>query len=618
MSKKVDNPKHSRLYLRKYQTMELVELDDDSPSLEDNDGEVVVGRKKVRKIRRGEKTFSVTEKATGQMSFGWTAQKIRTLTRSLKKEEAGRFLIEEEGENDLYTLTDNTTGETSTDWSRLKLQTFLRTLKPKAVKNYRIIRQQPVDGISYEIIKKEKEVNPQDHRKGSYAETEQEKQKSSPNSIAVLPTLSPELDTVRVYFDCRSLIYLDLFIPFTATKKVYLATKGMTGYIEKEYTNYRTEMKCSWYGKMQITREERKYGKNGKNSYPVLCFEYSVAKWYNFTNGINSGYEPTAELLLYPCIQAMKALNVERFSYDNVSFDYIAKTFLETAELRRFDLSLNFRAPDQHKSSEYVQVLSRCRVNRQKAHPYEEGSVAWGKEKSPYRVIVYDKEKEQHDYYNRKEPGGRCTYFEDAEGNTYERQNEELTLKERTIDHNIEKKDFYEQNKDKFKNIFRFEVQYRTKFMQENNLMTTGVDNIDKVIRLGVVYWRDLLNRMDEQLGRENFNTTEEKDGFAHVLDRLTAMKSSATISRTVYNNMFCFLMQCAYGEWESVRDEMGKDLFSRKYRWVKENLNYDIKVAQPKESSIMRIMPTVYLQHNSSVMRNFRLVPAPVYRPAI
>ncbi|OWV15569.1 hypothetical protein [Fibrobacter sp. UWH1] len=230
-------------------------------------------------------------------------------------------------------------------------------------------------------------------------------------------------------------------------------------------------------------------------------------------------------------------------------------------------------------------------MNRQKAHPYEEGSVAWGKEKSPYRLIVYDKEKEQHDYYNRKEPGGRCTYFEDAEGNTYERQNEELTLKERTIDHNIEKKDFYEQNKDKFKNIFRFEVQYRTKFMQENNLMTTGVDNIDKVIRLGVVYWRDLLNRMDEQLGRENFNTTEEKDGFAHVLDRLTAMKSSATISRTVYNNMFCFLMQCAYGKWESVRDEMGKDLFSRKYRWVKENLNYDIKVAQPKESSIMRIM---------------------------
>ena len=68
-------------------------------------------------------------------------------------------------------------------------------------------------------------------------------------------------------------------------------------------------------------------------------------------------------------------------------------------------------------------------------------------------------------------------------------------------------------------NVFlRFEVQFRTKFMQENHLMTTGVKNINNVLRMGEVYWRDILNRFDEQLGRTNFDNTKEREGLAKLL----------------------------------------------------------------------------------------------------
>ena len=57
-------------------------------------------------------------------------------------------------------------------------------------------------------------------------------------------------------------------------------------------------MRCSWYGKMQVSSEIRHWGKNGKYGTRVLCFEYSVAKWYNFTSGLNSGMIPSADLIL--------------------------------------------------------------------------------------------------------------------------------------------------------------------------------------------------------------------------------------------------------------------------------------------------------------------------------
>lgn len=575
MSKKLKEVKvEKKLRVRKWTMLELVELDESIDyryNDDDYDGEVELARKRSRK--KVQRTFTVTDTRTGEVSRGWTKPKINA---------------------------------------------FIHALKRNEVKNFKVTMDDLPEN-SMEVPKREFRItgHVENHRKGSYAECVGETCEAKPKDIVAQPsTFSPELDTVRVYFDCSGVIDLDLFIPFSATKMVRLATRGVTGTIDSDFTRYRTEMKCSWYGKMQITREERMWGKNAKYHYPVLCFEYSVAKWYNFTNGINSGFEPTAELLLKPCIQAMYALHIERFSES--TFNYIVKRFLEVAELRRFDLSLNFKAPKSFKVAEYVQTCARCRINRQDSKQQGDGSFSWGSEKSPYRVIVYDKETEQKLYYNRKEPGGRYTYFIDADGNTYEQQNENRSLKEITVDHNNEKKDFYFKNKHKFDNVFRFEVQFRSKFIQENNLMSQGAENIDKIIKVGVVYWRDLLNRMDEQLGRENFNYNDQKEGFAKVLDTLSNMKSSGVISRTVYNNKFSFLMQCAYNPWQTVRDDMGKDLFSQNYTWVKKNLNYDLKVSLSGSMPIMRIMPTLYLDKMSNLMYNFRLMAAPVYDIAI
>ena len=65
---------------------------------------------------------------------------------------------------------------------------------------------------------------------------------------------------------------------------------------------YRNEMRYSSWGKMVVSKEQRKYGKNAKYSHPVLCFEYSVAKWWFYASAVNSGEEPSAMLLLLPCL----------------------------------------------------------------------------------------------------------------------------------------------------------------------------------------------------------------------------------------------------------------------------------------------------------------------------
>ena len=199
-------------------------------------------------------------------------------------------------------------------------------------------------------------------------------------------------------------------------------------------------------------------------------------------------------------------------------------------------------------------------------------------------------------------------------------QNSDGTLKECVYDFDEKRKKFYNENKDKFEGVFRYEVQFKTKFIQENHLMSTGKDNINNVLRMGEVYWRDILNRFDEQIGRTNFDASKEREGSKPALDLLEQKKQSGQISRTVYSNMFTFITECMYRRWDVVRDELGKATFSNKYLKCKELLNYDVKIECPKTEDglpIMRIMPTLFLSHEEQLMRTFRFVPAPVYRLA-
>lgn len=531
-----------------------------------------------------------------------------------------------------YTIKHLESGKCLEDISQSELQDFVHKFDSRKFGNFEVVPlKEEVFSQASDVPKKKKRVSGEvkSHRKElPLGDCIEDKCDDSTRALTASLDLMPELDTVRVYFPCADLIDINTFIPYSANKTVYLCDRGVDGSIGKEKTLFRAEFQCSWYGKMQITREKRRWGTNGAHSIDVLSFEYSVAKWYNFTNGVNCGIEADAEYMLYPCIQAMKAYSIETFAWsDKTTFELIAKKFLETAEIRRFDLSMNFVTNNaMYKARDYINLVARCRLNRQgsKCEDKEnhiKGSISWGTEKSPYRVIMYDKETEQRRYFAMKDGRKPLHWWEDEKGNRYERQNEQGTLKNVEFDFDRERKKFYNANKDKFERVYRYEVQFRTKFMQENHLMTTGVKNINNVLRMGEVYWRDILNRFDEQLGRTNFENTKEREGLAKALDKLSSLKESEVISRTVYSNMFTFITECMYRTWEVVRDELGKDLFSNKYRTCKKLLNYDVKIECPKTEDgqpIMRIMPTLLLNHEQQLMQSFRFTPAPVYKIAM
>lgn len=623
MIEKKETFKEQKMRLRKYTTLELVELDADD---EDFDGEVDASERKLRK-RSDSGFYTIFDLRDGSHIEKVSKEQKDIFFAACKDNEKKNFLAvkrtlkRREGET-RYSLT-HESGHHLEDLSRKDIQKLVDNLTPSQLSKFKIVALKEEETfVACDVPEKKKRVSGdvQNHRLKTQVETRTD---SIRKDVIVSPDLMPELDTVRVYFDCGNLIDIDSFIPLTARKIVYLCDRGFDCGIHKQKTIYRTEFSCSWYGKMQITREERKFGKNGMYHTPVLSFEYSVAKWYNFTNGINSGIDADAEYLLYPCIQAMCAYELDVFAWDDrTTMDLIVSEFLKRAEIRRFDLSMNFKAPEScFKAREYVNLLSRCRVNRQNSKIEDNenavcGSVSWGTEKSPYRVIVYDKEAEQKRYFAMRD-GRKQIWFEDEKGNKYKRQNSGGTLKECVYDFDEKRKNFYNANKDKFEGVFRYEVQFKTRFMQENHLMTTGKDNINKVLRMGEIYWRDILNRFDEQIGRTNFDASKEREGLAKALDKLSQLKQDGVISRTVYSNMFTFITECLYRKWDVVRDELGKATFSQKYCDCKKLLNYDVKIECPKTEDglpIMRIMPTLFLNHEEQLMRTFRFVPAPVY----
>lgn len=460
------------------------------------------------------------------------------------------------------------------------------------------ISDDPTDEHVCDVLPVKKERK---RRRGAFRTEGKRKEINPSESREVLDSsapCSPEIDTVRIYFDCRSFIDLDQFIPYSSTKNIRTCIRDTLGNIAYETERFKNEMRCSWYGKMQVSQETKKYGKNGKYGIPVLCFEYSVAKWYNMTSGVNSGVEPTARLVLIPCIQAMKAMRIEAFS--TVNFRRIVEEFVQRAEIRRLDLSINFQVPPSYTPDEYIDVLERCRLNRQDAKREGDGSISFGTAKSPYRVIFYNKEKEQKNFYLTRDADPHLMYL-DENG------------LEHHIDYNLLKQTFYKNNFDLFQNKLRFEVQFRTKFLQENNLETCGMENIDNVIKLGALYWRDVLDQFDEQLNRANFQyQDDEKTAISRVLDQLETMEVNEIISRTVCANKVKFITDCYRQGWKVVAKKMGTNLFSQNRKWCNVNLNYDVKVL-PEQLPIMRIMPTIMLARTGKMLSNFVLNPAPV-----
>lgn len=456
-------------------------------------------------------------------------------------------------------------------------------------------------------------------RMKKYEEFDKGIEKSEVRDLVNGGQLVPELDTVRVYWDCHSFVRLKDFIADTSSRECYSVRRSPTGEISHAKTYFRSEFKCSWWGTMVVSREQKKFGKCGMSGKAdVLCFEFSVAKWWNYASAVNSGEEPTADLILVPCIQAMNCLGICRYTYK--TFDDVVRNFCDNAEIRRMDLSLNFKVPFTYTATDYVQLISKCYVNRQKAKVHEDGSISFATEKSPYRVIVYDKEKEAERFYNDWKSCQHYVYFEDEEGRTYPNQNDGATLKEVQVDEFVEKKNFYEKNKHLFKNNLRFEVQFRTKFFQEHNLMSIGKDNIDNVIRLGKFVWAELLDQMDQQLGRTNFAyKKEQKEPVSNALQILGDRRDAKIYSRTKANNMIGFIWDCYSKGWEAVYSDIGRDLFSRYRKWCLEELDYDVKIcaADNADYEIPQLREFL-VSRQGQMVQGFRLFPAAPEKLAI
>lgn len=410
----------------------------------------------------------------------------------------------------------------------------------------------------------------------------------------------PEADTCRIYFDCGSIIDLCSFFENRSSKGVCSVERTLwrdeEGKIQERITNEwrkdRCDMHYSSWGTMLITLEDLMMGK-GKNRTvrKVLCFEYSVAKYYGMSNGLNTGLEPTAELILHPCLKAMDCIGIMDFAYSKtLTFKTLMQWFFDTAELRRLDLSLNFKVPDGYSPREYIDVLRMCTLNQQKATPYEQGSISFGCENSPYRCIFYDKTTEQKKYFNKKDASNTPEAYED-------------------------KKTFYNNNVAKLHNILRYEIQFGTKFFKERGIMTQNSENIDNCIRLATLTWRYVLNHFNEQLGRGNFIPNEDGSSIDYVLGRFEDLKNQGVFTDRQYYGMSAFMVDCFKHSCAEVRKKMSQQSFSYKYNWVKKNLNYDLKMDYAEALPIMRIMqPRLWVDYKQRIINTFRLVPAPIY----
>ena len=214
----------------------------------------------------------------------------------------------------------------------------------------------------------------------------------------------------------------------------------------------RLDHRFSSYSKMQIFEDKIIWGKKMEYWLPCICVEYSVPKYYAFTNGVNRGV--SAEIggvndFMRPVFEALFSLHIEK--YWNETREQIEQYILKYFEVRRLDLSFNFFVSDVKTALVH---LSSCRLPKSESEvktrskgECEEGqregdftSITFGGHRgSMYKCIFYDKSAEQKKLFQ--------TYEQDL---SYENRKE--------------KQHWYKENKYKFENIVRFEVQFHNRF----------------------------------------------------------------------------------------------------------------------------------------------------------
>lgn len=412
--------------------------------------------------------------------------------------------------------------------------------------------------------------------------------------------LTPELDTIRIYIPAK-IVDLSAFIPDTSDKMFYSYEWNIaTNQWEISWEKFRNDQRKSWWGTMQITREilphyewspnEQKRVVVGQDEF--LSVEYSVAKWYNVTNGINNYQPNTWEHVIFPILSCFKKMCIENYLFEG-DFNTFVKWVYEKAILRRFDLSKNFKVagatvPDA------LSFLGRIPFRRQKSKPFEHenlvNTVKWGNAHTDLNVMFYDKAEEQKNYFSKMD----------------------FHFKE-------QKKEWYQNHKHLFKDVLRFELQFKGKFFKNRGLEVMGKQAFEKIIPLGVEEWRKTLTQFNKILCGGNFKPSEE----ITALERVCAFIDTLPFSQTVKIGRQRFICDCVKYGWKEVKSQRGTNAFCQLRKWCIDNANYDVKVHTQEVVITADNAGYVYNiahieNYLSKQIRNLKINAAPAYVVAV
>ncbi len=418
-----------------------------------------------------------------------------------------------------------------------------------------------------------------------------------------MKAFTPEIDTIRLQWHCGNLFDIDRFFEGEGLKKIMIVERNpQTHEITNHWEKIRTDHRKSWFGKMQIIDDRFSWGKSGNNWKRCVSFEFSLAKWFNYSNGFNYGVSASVGSALDAICDALEYLGA--FKYSKFRTKNRMKEHIRTNVLiRRLDLSLNFKVPSNQSVDDWIEWLGRVVVNQQESQPYgNRGSGlarVWSSPASSYRITWYNKEVEQKRYFHLADYATTL-----------------LEQKMRLV--------FYEQIKERLKNILRFEVQFRTKWFKGltalnkeikldtkpksklNNkerlrleIMKNGImgeTNINRVIDYSVIKWKELLQLFKKQLDYTNFKAGEcsriqDNSGVEYVLGEITGDCDRGDVSPTIANSMKCFLLDCYTRGWKTVKSKMTKEKWYYERSRILKNYGYDVKCSLPAECPIIAIM---------------------------
>lgn len=287
--------------------------------------------------------------------------------------------------------------------------------------------------------------------------------------------------------------------------------------------------------------------------------EFSVHKWCYKSSCFNNGdltfdyiWNPVDEALVFFGLSEKERFYCRRYAY-----------------LRRLDLSCNFTLDPRDSGltvSDLVTTMLRFKFNRADYESknglcqYKAGqSLRWGNENSLYSVIFYDKAKEFEANWKEK--------------------------KKRHIDVSDEETAFYHRFKEDVKNIFRFEVNFRTRWFNqglepvyeregmERVKHPQGPEQIQKVIDLSAEKWGVLYRTAFGPLAKTNVSTMTNIS--------LHQLKQKCAADRR--HAVFLFADSCIYEGWKVVQSKTTKTLFYRYKKQLMDLYAWDITTAGPE-----------------------------------